>query len=383
MAGSRRLPFSSPEIDAPCYIGIDLGTSGCRGIAIDGQPSGGDGDRGGPVLSRYTLLQPPANRIQNSGGRLALKVLAGAAWSGSISIASAPSQWMAPPPPVLLADPAGRPLTPALMYNDSRSRAELPRDCGCRPGLRFPVHSASSSLAKLLHLQRKIGDQPFLALHQADWILGRLCGRFGISDANNCLKLGFDPQTREWPEWLERLDVPFDALPQVRQPGEIAGRLSDDTAQATGIPGCCRLVSGTTDSNAATLAAGASEIGDAVTSLGSTLVLKILSERPVSAPEYGVYSHRLGDHWLVGGASNSGGAVCAAHFSQEQMGQLSEALNFAQPTGLDYYPLLQPGERFPLNDPEKPAHFSALDLSRICASFRGFWRASPASRWRE
>ncbi len=86
-------------------------------------------------------------------------------------------------------------------------------------------------------------------------------------------------------------------------------------------------MTGTTDSNAATLAAGASEIGDAVTSLGSTLVLKILSDRPVNAPQYGVYSHRLGDHWLVGGASNSGGAVTAAHFTPEEMRRLSTEMN--------------------------------------------------------
>ncbi len=355
MAGSRRLPFSSPEIDAPCYIGIDLGTSGCRGIAIDGQRrmvAEAAVDLSSP-LHPFAAASEQDPELWWQASLEVLRMLRKRLDEHSIRSIAVDGTSAT----LLLADPTGRPLTPALMYNDSRSRAELTRIAAVAPAS-SPVHSASSSLAKLLHLQRKVGDQPFLALHQADWILGRLCGRFGVSDANNCLKLGFDPQAREWPEWLERLDVPFDALPQVRQPGEIAGRLSDDTAQATGIPSCCRLVSGTTDSNAATLAAGASEIGDAVTSLGSTLVLKILSERPVSAPEYGVYSHRLGDHWLVGGASNSGGAVCAAHFSQEQMRQLSEVLDFAQPTGLDYYPLLQPGERFPLNDPEKPAHLS-------------------------
>lgn len=39
------------------------------------------------------------------------------------------------------------------------------------------------------------------------------------------------------------------------------------------------------------------------------------------------------------------------HFSNEQLQQLSQRINLAQPSGLDYYPLVGPGERFPVNDP--------------------------------
>ena len=51
------------------------------------------------------------------------------------------------------------------------------------------------------------------------------------------------------------------------------------------------ICAGTTDGCASFLATGASEIGDAVTALGSTLVIKQLSDRPINAPDYGVYSH--------------------------------------------------------------------------------------------
>ena len=75
------------------------------------------------------------------------------------------------------------------------------------------------------------------------------------------------------------------------------------------------VVAGTTDGCAAFLASGASEAGDGVTSLGTTLTLKLLSATPVFAPQFGVYSHRIGDQWLAGGASNSGGGVLASLFS--------------------------------------------------------------------
>jgi sugar (pentulose or hexulose) kinase len=112
------------------------------------------------------------------------------------------------------------------------------------------------------------------------------------------------------------------------------------------------VVTGTTDSNAACLASSANKIGDAVTSLGSTLVLKILSDQPVFDSRYGIYSHRLGDRWLVGGASNSGGAVLRHYFKPSEITDLTNTMQIDQPTGLEYYPLISAGERFPLNDPD-------------------------------
>jgi hypothetical protein len=65
----------------------------------------------------------------------------------------------------------------------------------------------------------------------------------------------------------------------------------------------------------------------------------------------GIYSHRLGDRWLAGGASNSGGAALLAHFTVERMAALTPRLRPERPTGLAYYPLPSPGERFPIADP--------------------------------
>lgn len=42
---------------------------------------------------------------------------------------------------------------------------------------------------------------------------------------------------------------------------------------------------------------------------------------------------RAGDAWLVGGASNTGGAVLRAFFSDDQLRSLTECINMQQPTG--------------------------------------------------
>ena len=236
------------------------------------------------------------------------------------------------------------------MYNDARATREAqgiadiaPADCA--------AHGASASLAKLLWLQHTHACRDARhVLHQADWLLGRLCGHFGNSDENNALKLGYDIIQRRWPDWLQALEVPMDRLPTVLPAGRKIGTLAADGCERWGLSTSTRILAGTTDSTASFIATGAGP-GDAVTSLGSTLVLKVLADQPVFAPEYGIYSHRLGDHWLVGGASNSGGGVLQAYFTATEIERFSALINIDEPTGLDYYPLLADGERFPLNDP--------------------------------
>jgi sugar (pentulose or hexulose) kinase len=140
-------------------------------------------------------------------------------------------------------------------------------------------------------------------------------------------------------------------LPEVFAPGAPVAPLTEAVLAETGLPTGTLAVAGTTDSTAAVMATGLLGVGDAVTSLGSTLVLKVVGEGSVSVPQFGVYSHRLGDLWLIGGASNTGGAVLRRFFDDEQLRRLSAGIDPDRPSGLDYYPLAAPGERFPVNDP--------------------------------
>ncbi|QQE64473.1 carbohydrate kinase [Leptolyngbya sp. BL0902] len=254
---------------------------------------------------------------------------------------------------VLLCDGQGQPLAPALMYHDGRGKTELAQGKSLVPA-HSPAYSATSSLAKLLwwqaHLPSELWQQGRYFLHQADWLSAHLHGRWGLSDYHNSLKLGYDPGRLAYPDAMLRQPWAF-LLPKVLEPGQVAGYVTADIAQRFGLSPQCEIVAGTTDSIAAFLASGASEVGDGVTSLGSTLAIKLLSAHRVEASEYGIYSHRLGDYWLAGGASNTGGAVLKQFFDADTLTRLSQHIDPAAPMDLDYYPLLQPGERFPINDP--------------------------------
>ena len=86
--------------------------------------------------------------------------------------------------------------------------------------------------------------------------------------------------------------------------------------------------------------------------MGSTLAIKLLSNTRIEDSRFGVYSHRLDDKWLVGGASNTGGVVLRQLFTDDQLEKLSEQINPSQISTLDYYPLPKAGERFPVADPD-------------------------------
>ncbi|NIA67712.1 FGGY-family carbohydrate kinase [Pelagibius litoralis] len=254
---------------------------------------------------------------------------------------------------ILVSDAAGEPLASARMYND-RSAVAAGERIDRVAAVDSMARGTGGSLARLLTLLEEVGDgKVAYALHQADWIAARLTGRFGRSDFNNCLKLGFDVAAERWPDWMSALGFDLSLLPRVAAPGTPLTVLLPAMARRYGLPPDCQVVHGTTDGNAAFLAAGAFEPGTAVTSLGSTLTLKLVSAAPVFAPDYGVYSHKLLGHWLAGGASNTGGAAIACHFSVAEIERLTPALRPEEPTGLEYYPLPSPGERFPVADPQK------------------------------
>lgn len=332
-------------------LGIDLGTSGCRVLAWDPArdavlaqaeiplpPPCREGEASEQDPEAWWAALAEAVRALPQAVRQAVRRIAVDGTSGTL----------------LLADADGRPLAPARLYDDARGRAASRRIAAVAPA-GSGAHGAGSSLAKLLvWLEEGLPAGTAQALHPADWLTGRLTGLWGVADENSALKLGWDPLRREWPAWLEALAVPRRLLARVEAAGKPLGPMDPAVAESLGLPRSAVVCAGTTDSVAGFLATPASRPGDAVTSLGSTLALKLLAPRPVFSPPHGVYSHRVGGLWLAGGASNTGGAVLARFFDPHTLAALSARIDPERPSGLDYYPLPAPGERFPVADPRLP-----------------------------
>jgi sugar (pentulose or hexulose) kinase len=330
-------------------LGIDVGTSGVRAAAVDA-----DGCRAAfaaatmpaPFAENGTVTQHPAvwwkatrRVLQKLARQIDLQRIGAIAVDGTSGT-------------VLGVDANGQPVAPAQMYN-SRAPEEIVRSITAVAPPESAAHGATSALARAVAMQTQPGS--IRLVQQADWISGQFSRRFDVTDENNALKLGYDPIARRWPDWLVEVGLQPDRLISVVPAGTTISTIARCRASALGLAADVAIVAGTTDACAAFLAAGAERFGDAVTSLGTTLVLKLLSDRPIFAPNLGVYSHRIDNVWLVGGASNSGGAAIAKHFSLDRIRELSKQMTPNVPTGLDYYPLAGRGERFPHNNPDMEA----------------------------
>lgn len=326
-------------------LGIDVGTSGVRVAAIDQDER---------IVAMAEASMPAAQRIgarvtQDPAQWVDALEKAMAQLAGNIDLARVNALAVDGTSGTLVAvDRAGRPVAAGSLYNDRADDAAIAAVGRVAPA-QSAAHGATSPLARAARLLQAEGMVRIL--HQADWIAGQFSGRFDVSDENNALKTGYDPIARAWPDWIAAAGVEPEFLPEVVPAGAVIANVSAQGAARFGVPADTIVVAGTTDGCAAFLATGADRPGEAVTSLGSTLVLKLASSRPLFAPEYGLYSHRVGDLWLAGGASNSGGAALARFFTAEAIRDISGRIDPERPTGLDYYPLPAPGERFPINDP--------------------------------
>lgn len=322
-------------------LGIDLGTSGVRAAVLD--------PRGVCVAFARVAHDPGLAADQRAEGwwRAVLCAVAQIAPDirarvGRIAVDGTSGS-------VVVCDAGLRPVGPALMYEEGGFH-EAARRIAAQAPAHHIARGAGSALARVLTLLDQAPDAHHV-MHQADFIAARLIGRGGVSDENNALKTGYDPQKGDWPDWIKAL-VPGSALPRVVRAGAPLGAVARDVAAALGLSGSTQVFAGTTDSIAGTLAAAPLSPGVAVTSLGTTLTVKIVSRTRVDDPQIGLYSHRLGDLWLVGGASNTGGGALAQCFSGAELAALSARIDPDRASTLDYYPLVGTGERFPIHDPD-------------------------------
>src|SRR4028119_985431 len=215
------------------YLGIDFGTSGARTVVIDAEG-----------VIQAEAQYPFGERLDSSG----TEVLAPTAVSWKTALFALIEQIPqairekinaiainGTSSTVLLCDAAGQPIDEPLMYNDGRGVEMLNRLRAIAPP-NHTVISATSSLAKLLWLiqNSNLKPQNYYFLHQADWLAFLLHGQLGISDYHNALKLGYDVEQLNYPDWLTRLPI-IELLPKVLAPGTPVANVTSDIATRLGL----------------------------------------------------------------------------------------------------------------------------------------------------
>jgi sugar (pentulose or hexulose) kinase len=332
------------EGEPEAWLGIDLGTQSVRALLVtaDGTVLGAgtapltnhrDGVRHEQDPGEWWTAVCGASGSALAGQRSSPVRIGGLAVCGTSGT-------------VLLTDAEGRPRTRGLMYDDGRAVAEAAR-----------VGTQTSwALPKALWLLDAYGwkegrGEAARVTHQPDVITAKLTGGTVPTDSSHALKTGYDAEREVWPPQLAHLG---EVLPEVVRPGTRLGEVCRAAAEETGIPAGTPIFAGMTDGCAAQIASGALRYGAWNSVLGTTLVLKGASARPVRDDAGVVYNHRAPDgSWLPGGASSVGAGALPAGADPAELDRRAAAY---EPSGVLTYPLASSGgERFPFFAPEATA----------------------------
>ncbi len=338
------------------FLGVDLGSSGLR-LAVLAEAGAAGGQPDDPLLSRQSpypgrLEEPEAWRqglialLATVPEEIRRRVVSVAIDGTSGTLLACGTDGRLLPPPLEQALPYHL----ACTEQSGAIAALLGQASGDVPS--HPAASASGSLARalrLLALALEAGLVPGLLLrHQADWLMGWLLDDWRWGEEGNNVRLGWDLQQGHWLAGVAS-GLGVETLPQIRSSGSLLGPLAPAAAACLGLPGDCKVVAGSTDANAAVLAADP-QAGDGIAVLGTTLVLKQFVAAPLAGA--GLSNHRVAGRWLAGGASNAGAGVLRRFFDDERIAELSRQITTDRPTGMQLRPLSRKGERFPVDDPE-------------------------------
>jgi xylulokinase len=357
-------------------LSIDVGTEGCKTILFNAK---------GRSLSRsyqkYPIIIPESSWAEQDpllwwdAVRKGVKdVLRKTGCSAEeIACVSVTGQ-----SPVLVAiDKHGVPLMNAIIWMDRRAVDEtrkIEKTTGLKEDPSMMLPKIIWVKSKRPHVFRKI----WRFLQSTDYIGYRLTNRFA-TDWLTAGTLHFDVQKRKWPlETLESLDIPTEKLPEVIRPTEIAGAVSKEASEQTGLCKETPVVLTGIDAYMATVGVNALELGRVCEITGSSTCLMVPSKHEIRDPERRVKCSRfpiVPDLWITWGIMSSTGA--ALRWFRENFGREKESYRGLDreaakaPPGSDrliFLPYMM-GERSPIWDTTARGVFVGFSMNHTRKHF--------------
>src|SRR4051794_36237392 len=266
----------------------------------------------------------------------------------------------------------GRPLRPAILWNDGRSHAEcgeLERRCPTLHAIAGNLAMPGFTAPKLLWVARhepEIFAKLAKVLLPKAYVRYRLTGEMveDMSDAAGTLWL--DVGRRTWSATiLEATGLGLDHMPRLVEGDEPSAVLSAAFARRWGMVPNVVVAGGAGDNAASAIGLGAIVPGDAFLSLGTSGVLFRVTERFSPAPASAVHAfcHALGGLWHQMGVMLSAGASLGwisrilATPETALLAPLGETVE--RPSPVQFVPYLD-GERTPHNDAAAAGAFVGL-----------------------
>lgn len=327
------------------YVGIDVGTSGCRVVAFDEELRQVAGaSRSYPTLTPRPgwAEQDPEAVVEAAAGAIAA-LLAEPVLRGqrpaAVGLATAMHALIA-------LDAAGRPVTNALIWADLRAAeeaerlkaefgaAELYRRTGC------PAHPMYLP-AKILWLKSRAGElfaRTARLVSLKDYLLYRLAGRFLVDRSSASATGLFSLATLDWDEAvLKAAGIEAGLLSEAVSPLTQVEGFTTDLARRHGLPPGIPLVLGATDGTLSSLGSGAVLPGQMTAMIGTSGAVRVVSAAPVLDREGRTWCYYLlPERWVPGGAINNGGNILQWYRDRFGAADVQEALE----RGVDPYKVL-------------------------------------------
>jgi xylulokinase len=249
----------SYSASGPAFLGIDLGTSQVKSLL-----TGPDGRVLGRGRASYHVAVPAPGQAESdpgewwhATGKAVRAALAPARDADVVAVAVAGQMHG-----VVLADPAGAPLRPAIVWLDRRAAAETARYRALPATLTGPLGNRPSPGMAGPILRWLATHEPAAmsaarwALQPKDWLRLRLTGEAATDPTDASGTLLFDLARGAWAsDLIAALGLPAGILPGIREPAEVAGRLLPAAAAHLGLRPGIPVATGAADTAAALLAA--------------------------------------------------------------------------------------------------------------------------------
>jgi xylulokinase len=243
----------------PAFLGIDLGTSQVKALLV-----GPDARVLGRASAPYEVTVPSPGQAETDPGEwwratgIAVREASAGAGGADVAGLAVAGQMHG----VVLADAAGVPLRPAIVWLDRRAAAEAARYGALPAGLTAPLGNEPSPgmagpiLCWLAAHEPATVRAARWALQPKDWLRLRLTGEAATEPTDASGTLLFDLARGAWAtDLIGALGLPAALLPAIRDPAEVAGRLRPEAAAHLGLRPGIPVAAGAADTAAALFAA--------------------------------------------------------------------------------------------------------------------------------
>ncbi|MEH7828669.1 xylulokinase [Gemmobacter denitrificans] len=350
------------------YIGLDLGTSGLKGVLIDecqevvaeatasltvSRPAEGHSEQAPAdwIAAAETVMDGLARKASLSG-------VVGIGLSGQMHGAT-------------LLNAADEVLRPCILWNDTRAHAEAavldgdPMFRRISGNIVFPGFTAPKLDWVRAH-EPRIWEQVARVLLPKDYLRLWLTGDHVAEMSDAAGTSWLDTGRRDWSDdLLAATGLSRDQMPRLVEGAEVSGKLRDELAARWGLPKAVIVAGGGGDNAASGVGVGVVRAGDAFVSLGTSGVLFAANDGYQPTPETAVHTfcHALPGTW------HQMGVILAAtdalnwygRFVGHEAATLTAELGGLQSPGKAVFLPYLGGERTPLNDAALRGAFTGLD----------------------